>query len=199
MKNSFNEDQLLAVGLVNGDEDAYDLLMDRYYVLLCNYAFTFTKNHDSAEDIVQNIMVDLWVKRKKIRPDLSLKNYLYKSVYNGFISQYRKQKAVIYLEKKHFDAVDAIMEFDQEEIQRLIRRVNKEIERLPKKCKEIFLLNKKDGLTHTEISEYLDISVKTVEGHITKAFKILRDKLEEGMGPILFLMVDNFLKVRKID
>ncbi|WP_245224678.1 RNA polymerase sigma factor [Pseudozobellia sp. WGM2] len=191
MKIDFNEDRLLAARLKSGDEMAYDTLMNQYYVLLCNYAFTFTKNRDNAEDIVQNVMVDLWIKRKKIKPELSLKNYLYKSVYNGFISQYRKEKPVIYLEKKHIDAVDAIMESNQEEVQRLIRLVNREIEKLPRKCREIFLLNKKDGLTHTEISEHLNISTKTVEGHITRAFKTLKDSLEENVRPVLFIIFPN--------
>lgn len=194
MEIDFNEDELLALRLKSGDEMAYDSLMNKYYILLCNYAFTFTKHHDNAEDIVQNVMVDLWAKRKKIKPELSLKNYLYKSVYNGFISQYRKQKPVIYLEKKHMDAVDSIMESNQEEIQRLIQLVNYEIERLPNKCREIFLLNKKDGLTHTEISEHLDISTKTVEGHITRAFKILKNRLEDRVGPVLFLLLGNIIK-----
>ena len=194
MEIDFNEDELLALRLKSGDEMAYDSLMNKYYILLCNYAFTFTKHHDNAEDIFQNVMVDLWAKRKKIKPELSLKNYLYKSVYNGFISQYRKQKPVIYLEKKHMDAVDSIMESNQEEIQRLIQLVNYEIERLPNKCREIFLLNKKDGLTHTEISEHLDISTKTVEGHITRAFKILKNRLEDRVGPVLFLLLGNIIK-----
>lgn len=169
-KNS-DEDRLLAVRLKSGDPLAYDMLMDRYYVLLCNYAYTFTKDHDNAEDIVQNVMVDIWSNRKKIKPELSLKNYLYKSVYNGFISHYRKQTPVIYLEKKHIDAVESIVESNHEEIQGLIELVHKEIDRLPKKCREIFLLNKKEGLTHTEISEHLDISLKTVEGHITRPLR----------------------------
>ncbi|MBC6999152.1 RNA polymerase sigma-70 factor [Cytophaga sp. FL35] len=183
-----DQDGLLAERLKIGDERAYDLLMERYYILLCGYAYTFTKCHDSAEDIVQGVMVDLWSKRKKIKPELSLKNYLYKCVYNAFISHYRKKKPVIYLEKKHFEAVDLIIENDYEEMQRLMQIVNTEIEKLPKKCKEIFLLNKRDGLTHSEISEHLNLSVKTVEGHITKAFKILRAKFEEKVGPVLFLL-----------
>ncbi|SHI46265.1 RNA polymerase sigma-70 factor, ECF subfamily [Pseudozobellia thermophila] len=196
MKNR-DEDRLLAERLKSGDRLAYDMLMDRYYVLLCNYAYTFTKNHDNAEDIVQNVMVDIWSKRKKIKPELSLKNYLYKAVYNSFISHYRKQKPVIYLEKKHIDAVESIVESNHEEMQRLIELVHREIDKLPKKCREIFLLNKRDGLTHTEISEHLDISLKTVEGHITRAFKILRDRLEERVGPVLFLVAGNLFDIRE--
>ena len=75
----------------------------------------------------------------------------------------------------------------------MIRCLNAEIEKLPKKCKHIFLLNKKEGLTHIEISEYLNISIKTVEGHITKAFKILEEKLGDQMLSWLFLFF-NFKK-----
>ncbi|MFK7812365.1 MAG: sigma factor-like helix-turn-helix DNA-binding protein, partial [Maribacter sp.] len=66
--------------------------------------------------------------------------------------------------------------------------LKKEIEKLPKKCKHIFLLNKKEGLTHLEIAEYLGISTKTVEGHITRAFKILSKKLDAKIDTILFLL-----------
>jgi len=55
----------------------------------------------------------------------------------------------------------------------------KVIEQLPPKCKETLLLSKKEGLTNIEIAEYLDVSIKTVEGQISKAFKILREKLNE--------------------
>ena len=68
--------------------------------------------------------------------------------------------------------------------------VNKEIENLPKKCKKVFILNKKEGLTHTEISEHLGISLKTIEGHMTRAFKILEEKLGPKMETILFILFD---------
>src|SRR5690606_30661597 len=120
----------------------------------------------------------------------SLTNYLYRSVYNGFIDQYRKNKPVIYLEKKYLEAMDLVVQNEQENLDELIKLVHLEIDRLPSKCKQIFLLNKKEGLTHIEISEYLDISLKTVEGHITRAFKILGEKLGEKTKPIFFLLFD---------
>ena len=106
---------------------------------------------------------------------------MYKSVYNEFIDQYRKNKPVIYLEKKYFEAIDLVVDIEPEELEGLIKLMNAEIENLPSKCREIFLMNKKEGLTHTEISEYLNISIKTVEGHITRAFKILTEKLGTKM------------------
>ncbi|MBU2906612.1 RNA polymerase sigma-70 factor [Arenibacter algicola] len=178
----------LAQRLISGDPKAYDLLMEFYYQNLCAYAQSLCQDHALAEDIVQNVFVKMWDKRKKINPDLSIKSYLYKSVYNEFIDQYRKNKPVIYLEKKYYEAIDLVVDIEPEELDNLIKLMNIEIENLPSKCKEIFLMNKKEGLTHTEISEYLNISTKTVEGHITRAFKILTEKLGTKMEAVLFLL-----------
>ena len=183
----------LAQRLISGDPKAYDLLMEFYYQNLCAYAQSLCQDHALAEDIVQNVFVKMWDKRKKINPDLSIKSYLYKSVYNEFINQYRKNKPVIYLEKKYFEAIDLVVDIEPEELESLIKLMNIEIENLPSKCKEIFLMNKKEGLTHTEISEYLNISIKTVEGHITRAFKILTEKLGAKVEAVLFLLF-NFNK-----
>jgi len=139
---------------------------------------------------VQNVFVEIWVKRENINPELSIKSYLYRSVYNGFIDQYRKNRPVVYLEKKYLEALELVTESDTEYLEERIRFMRKEIEKLPKKCKRIFLLNKKEGLTHIEISEYLGISTKTVEGHITRAFKILSKKLGAEVDSILFLLFD---------
>jgi len=182
------KNQQLAKRLILGDCKAYDFLMDFYYQKLCAYAQSLCHDHAMAQDIVQNVFVTVWTNRKNIKPKLSIKSYLYKSVYNEFINQYRKNKPVIYLEKKYFEAIDLVADIEQEELQELIGLMNAEIDNLPTKCREIFLMNKKEGLTHTEISEYLDISTKTVEGHITRAFKILTEKLGTKVEAVLFLL-----------
>lgn len=184
------DSSLLARQLISGNSKAYDFLMDSYYKKLCAYAYTLTKDHANAEDIVQTVFVEIWINRGKINPDLSIKNYMYRSVYNGFIDQYRKKKPVTYLEKKYLEAIDLVIESEREDVDELIKIVNSEIEKLPSKCKKIFLLNKKEGLTHIEISEYLDISIKTVEGHMSRAFKILGEKLGVKVKHILFLLFD---------
>ena len=101
------KNQQLAQRLILGDCKAYDFLMNYYYQLLCVYAQSLCNDRDMAEDIVQNVFVKIWVKRKKINPDLSIKSYLYKSVYNEFINQYRKNKPVIFLEKTIKDVCSA--------------------------------------------------------------------------------------------
>lgn len=162
--------------------------MNTYYKKLCVYALSLTKDGQEAEDIVQNVMVRLWEKRKKINVTTSLNSYLHRSVYNEFIAQYRKSVKVSYLEKKHLEAIDSLVEDDKLDMDNLMALVEKEISQLPNKCREIFLLNKKEGLTHTEIADHLGISIKTIEGHMTRAFHILNEKLGDKIKPILFFL-----------
>lgn len=79
--------------------------------------------------------------------------------------------------EKYFNALDTVLEEeDGNDLINLINLVKKEIENLPPKCKETFLLSKEDGLTNEEIAAYLNVSIKSVEAHITKAFNSLRKK-----------------------
>ncbi len=176
--------------LKNGDNNAYTLLMNDYYKNLCGYANLFTKDPSKSEDIVQNVFVKIWIYRKKIDPNISIKKYLYKSVYNEFIDQYRKNKSVISLEEKYLKVIDTIIDDNSLDIEKLMMNVNREIDKLPEKCKRVFILNKKEGLTHNEIAEYLQISTKTVESHITRAFKILNQKLGNKIKSILIIIFD---------
>ena len=184
------KDFLFVEKLKKGDYDAYTLLMNNYYKNLCGYANLFTKDPSKSEDIVQNVFVKLWVYRKKIDSNIPIKRYLHKSVYNEFIDQYRKNKSVISLEEKHLKAINTVIDNNSFDIEQLMTRVNNEIEKLPGKCKRVFILNKKEGLTHDEIAEYLQISKKTVEGHITRAFKILNQKLGKKIKSILIILFD---------
>jgi RNA polymerase sigma-70 factor (ECF subfamily) len=184
------KDFLFVEKLKKGDYDAYTLLMNYYYKNLCGYANLFTKDPSKSEDIVQNVFVKLWVYRKKIDSNIPIKRYLHKSVYNEFIDQYRKNKSVVTLEEKHLKAINTIIDDNSFDIEKLMTRVNDEIEKLPEKCKKVFILNKKEGLTHDEIAEYLQISKKTVEGHITRAFKILNQKLGKKIKSILIILFD---------
>jgi RNA polymerase sigma-70 factor (ECF subfamily) len=184
------KDFLFVEKLKKGDYNAYTLLMNNYYKNLCGYANLFTKDPSKSEDIVQNVFVKLWVYRKKVDSNIPIKRYLHKSVYNEFIDQYRKNKSVVSLEEKHLRTINTIIDDNSFDIEKLMTRVNNEIEKLPEKCKKVFILNKKEGLTHDEIAEYLQISKKTVEGHITRAFKILNQKLGKKIKSILIILFD---------
>ena len=174
--------------LKKGDEKAYSLLMDKYYQSLCSFAKVFTKDSAISEDIVQNVIIKFWSNRKKIDGNIHLKKYLYKSVYNEFIDHYRKNKNLISLEEKHLKALNEVIDNDTDEILKMTNKLNEEINKLPKKCRRVLILSKKEGLTHDEIAKFLDISNKTVEGHISRAFIILHDRLDEKINSLFIIL-----------
>lgn len=180
MQINFINDIVLINALKSGDSNAYTFLVNNYHHKLCVYALSLTKNHDLSEDIVQSVFMSVWEQRHNLKDDFVIKSYLYKSVYNKFIDQYRKQKSVLALEKKYIDALSNIVEEDNENsLERLINLVKQKIENLPPKCKRTFLLSKQEGLTNIEIAEHLNVSIKSIEAHITKAFVILRERVGE--------------------
>lgn len=195
MNFNLQDDSKLIKALKSGDNKAYSYLLDNYHKKLCTYALSLTNDKDLSEDIVQNTFINLWKNRNNLKESFAVKNYLYKSVYNEFIDQYRKQKKVTTLEKKYIDALTYVLENESDQnLSKAIELVRKEIEKLPPKCRKTFLLSKQEGLTNIEISEYLNISIKSVEAHITKAFRILRNKLGDQLEGILFLLFAKKIK-----
>ncbi len=188
MNLDFSDTLILIQGLKNGDTKAYNYLVDCYHQRLCAYAYGLTNDSNLAKDIVQNVFIRVWSKRLNLKDEFSLNNYLYKSVYNEFIDQFRKKKSVMALEKEYIDALNTVVEEEDKSLEKLINLVKKEIECLPPKCKRTFILSKKEGLTNIEISDYLNVSVKSVEAHITKAFSILRKSVGDKVNGILFLL-----------
>ncbi|WP_149277767.1 RNA polymerase sigma factor [Pareuzebyella sediminis] len=185
----FEDNQKLIQHLIKGDENAYMFLLDKYHRSLNSYAYTLTHEKSSAQDIVQNVFIKTWKSRKKLNPEFSISSFLYKCVYNEFLNHYQKNKAVFLLHQKYIEyAHQTVEESDDSILARMIEVVNKEIKKLPPKCKRVFILSKKEGLTNNEIAEYLDISIKTVEAQITKAFSILKRELGEKHQGFLFLL-----------
>ena len=189
MKKDFSYQNVLINGLKKGDENAYAYLVEKYHHNLCVYANSLIRDDLIAEDIVQNVLVRTWEKRSKLKPDFSIKNYLYKSVHNEFVDQYRKSKAVMALEKKYIAALELVIdEKNESQLQKMMALVTEAIEDLPPKCRQIFLLSKKEGLTNIEIAEHLDISKKTIEAQLTKAFRFLRKRLGPRFETIVFFV-----------
>lgn len=187
MMHNFTKDEILIKHLKKGNEIAYTYLVDKHHHLLCVFANSMVRDKFQSEDIVQNVLLNIWKKRKDLKDDFNVKNFLLRSVRNEFIDQHRKKKSIVGLEKIYIDTLEtAIENKDNDSISRLIKIVKQEIKHLPPKCKEIFMLSKQENLTNVEISEYLCISIKTVEAQITKAFRILRDKFDGKTETIIF-------------
>ncbi|WNH11212.1 RNA polymerase sigma factor [Thalassobellus suaedae] len=196
MSTLFNDNTILISHLKKGDESAYAYLVNTYNRPLFVYVLSLTNDHDQSEDIVQNVFFKVWLSRKKLNLNYSIKSFLYKAAYNEFINQYHKNRAISNLEKVYIEALEEVVDDKNSDLlERKIALVNKGIKQLPRKCKETFLLSKREGLTNIEIAEHLGISIKTVEGHLTKAYYLLRENVGNQLSSILFLL---FMKPNKL-
>ena len=179
MNKGFSPDEKqLITRLKRSDRIAYKLIFLSYYDDLCLYLLNFTPNKHQAEDIAQDILLKLWTDRANLKIHSSLKSYLFKSAHNRFIDAYRKKsRQNEKLENIRITKLNDMLENNDELIENRLSRLNLAIEELPAKCKEIFILSKKEGLKYKEIAAKLGISIKTVENQIGKAFSRLKDKL----------------------
>lgn len=171
-----------------GDESAFNQLFYKYYVSLCFFSYNFTKDMDLSRSITQQVFVDIWIKRGKININHSVKSYLYQSVKHktiDFMRQRNKSLSIngkfeIPMEEPFHDLIH------EAEIQELL---NTSINKLPKKCREIFLLCRFEELKYKDIAEKLNISVKTVEMQMGIALKKLRVILTDSKAINLFLIL----------
>ncbi len=186
----FQDDFTLIESLKKGEEKAYVFLLEKYYRRLHAYALSLIGDHVIAEDIVQNVFLKTWRFREKLNSKYSIKSFLFKSTYNEFLNTYRKDKSTMLLQYKYIEALYKVAENnDESTMEIMIETVNREIQNLPSKCQKVFTLSKKEGLTNTEISEFLNVPLKTVEYQITKSFALLRQKLKDKFGAILFFIL----------
>lgn len=155
-----------------------DLIFQQYYRPLCLYATHYLHDIDEAEDVVQDCFVKLI--SRSIMPE-NIKAFLYTSVRNASIDRLRRQSPI----DTEISPTDLCVVISDDQAQESSFREAKlwtAIELLPERCREIFLMSKRDGMTYREIAEELNLSEKTVEHQISKALKTLRDKKDDFLA-----------------
>jgi len=169
------------------------------------FAKQYVYNNDDAEELVNDSFIAIWGKREELIFDQSLKPYLYTTVKNRCINFIKKNKIeTIEIEKANYELVaedtfDVLQQLNKKETENLIFAA---IAKLPPKCKQVFLLSRKEELSYKEIAAILDINIKTVENQIGIALKFIRKKLSienNGTNPknlplptILFFLYATF-------
>ena len=164
-----------------GDIKQFEALFRSSYASLVKYAKTLIKDHDTAEEIVQELFFRLWQNKEKIQIVSSLNGYLFRSVHNRCLHYIEHLKVVERHEQEisfeHSSGAESPAEVLQyKELQAKIART---IEKLPERCGQIFCMNRFEGLKYSEIAEKLSVSVKTVEANMGKALKEFRKALAE--------------------
>jgi RNA polymerase sigma-70 factor (ECF subfamily) len=144
-----------------------------HYRPLCIFALHYLKDIDASEDVVQEAFALLWEKLLAGEKVVNQKGYLYSTVKNRSLDILRKRGSVG--EAISLDgSVDNIEEPTVEDAE-VEARLWTTIDTLPEKCREIFLMSKRDGLKQEEIAQELGISLQTVKNQVSKALKILKD------------------------
>jgi len=185
----YKDEKLLIEAIKKGEEIAFVYVLETYNKPLYAYALTLAKDEVMAQDILQNVFLKTWEMRTRLNITKSLLNYLFRMVYNEFINQYKKHQSNLLIEQKYYEALVKVEdETESAFTEKTINYLRLEIQNLPPKCKEVFIMSRKEGLTNVEIADYLNISVKSVEAHIHKGFTLLRKRLGDKLDSFLFLL-----------
>lgn len=171
------------------DKNAIDLLYAAYSKRLFKFAFSYLKTEADALDVVQEVFISVWENRKKLNANTNWEAYLFTVAKNTVLSIFRKKiSEKNYLE--HLQQVSIVSHNSNEEqidYNILSEKIQVLIEQLPEQRKLIFRMSKMEGQSNKAIAEKLNISVKTVEDHMTKARKFIKKNFDEyGLLALLF-------------
>ena len=174
------------------DESMFELLFKTHFQHLFNFAFQFVSDADIAKDIAQNVFVKLWEQRNNIDTQKSIKSYLFTSVRNSCINHIRDHKkynsSILDVELLQMDSG---INIDNLEYNELEKKINEILGSLSYKCRKVFEMSRFENKKYKDIAIELDISEKTVEAHMSRALKSLREQLKEYLLILIFFILKN--------
>jgi RNA polymerase sigma-70 factor (ECF subfamily) len=163
------------------DKQYFEELFKEFYFPLKTYAYRFVQSDAVSEDMVQDVFTRLWAGVPVNKN--AIKTWLFTSVRNSSLNYLKK----IQTERKYADSDDiqalyhsAIVEMPESDYSEILRSIRHHVDALPEHTRRIFLLSRKYQMKNKDIAEFLDINIKTVEKHITKALHFLRNAIENN-------------------
>lgn len=169
------------------NKESFKILFDTFYPRLIAYSFKYVKDEIAAEEIVEDCLVNLWVKRNKLGHVDNLKPYLYTMVRNASFTYLEKSKRLVTLrEEEHDSAIRIDHDIIEEEVHAILYKA---LENLPAKCRRVFELSCLNGLKYKDIAIDLGISINTVKSQRARAIELLKNQLKDN--PFLLLMLSS--------
>ena len=166
------------------DERFLELVFKLYYSKLCSYANTFIKVPDLAEEIVQETLINFWENRASLKIDFSFKAYIFRSVHNNCINYLKKNEVLRKQYKQMSDEIVyhnevALQNFNSEIIDNLVSKeieikLNFLLDSLPYQSRKIFMMNRFDHLSYSQIAKELNLSLNTIKTQMKRALKKIR-------------------------
>lgn len=177
------------------DDDAFREIYDKYWLSLLNAAYKRLQNLQDAEEVVQDVFINLYERRSVLEVRGSLEAYLHTAVrykvYNKFRDWIQLNK--IYKIGNIEDSDHAVPAHHLVEFKDTEESFHKAVCKLPPKCKEVYLLSRNNELSNKQVAEKLGISINTVEKHIGRALQILRREMDQYRFGCYFLLLLNYL------
>ncbi|MDP9078897.1 MAG: RNA polymerase sigma-70 factor [Bacteroidota bacterium] len=187
---TYSEKQLLNF-FKAGDHAAFTEIYNRCWEELADAAYQRLHSHEDAEEVVQEVFVSLYVRRKEISLKTTLIAYLKTALKYKVIDAYRTQQ----LHYKHIDNIikETLICDPQPDEQLSLKQLNNDIleiiDKLPAKCREVFIKSRFEHLSHQYIADKLGITVSTVKKHLHKATQILRKELNRDQFDLIIICV----------
>jgi RNA polymerase sigma-70 factor (ECF subfamily) len=171
----------------------FEKLFREHFTALCYFAKKYLGDMDSSKEIVHSVFIKIWENRAEFDWEKPAKSYLFTSVYNRSLNFIRDNKRFVSTGADEIlENSDNVSEFqDNLEVAELEGRIKQALQTLPEKCREVFELNRFEGKKYAEIAEELNISVKTVETHMSKALKILKEELKDYLYLFILFLLKN--------
>ena len=166
-------------------EAIVESLFRDHFEALSRLAMKYIGDFDNSKDIVHEVFASFWQKFDALPADTQYKSYLFTAVRNRSFNYLRDQK-------KHLHIMDAEMQIspaseDSVEAKELAREIEYGLNLLPERCREVFELSRFEEMKYAQIAEHLDISIKTVEGQMSKALRLLREHLQDFLVLVIIL------------
>lgn len=181
----------------SGDQKALELLFSIYFPRLNDFARNVVKDDVISQDIVQEVFVKIWEKKNEIE-SINLEAFLFCLVRNCCIDYIKHLKVVnnrmqeIQISSKYEELYRIDFIGDEPYVlieQELKQKIEKTIESLPERCREVFILSRMNGMKNKEIAERLDINIKNVERHLSRAMQSFRQNFSEELPIALIILV----------
>jgi RNA polymerase sigma-70 factor (family 1) len=160
----------------SGSKGWFADIFNRHYEYIRNYLFYLSGDIKLAEDLVQDVFLQLWETRNNVK-DETVGSYLFTIARNCFLKSRRKQKYDLKFRSTYFEHFEHESPEFLLEMKDFDEKLQSSIAGLPEKCRIIFLMHRIDGISYREIAENLGVSIKAVEKQMSKALALLRKKL----------------------
>lgn len=175
--------------LKKGQEAAFTILYQRHWAIVYQQVYRILRDDEECRDVIQEVFSSLWLKREQLADDTNLGAYLYIQGRNKVFSLLAKKR----VRSDYLNSIAQFMEqadrnmTDLLEEKEILARVKQEINRLPPRMREIFILSREEGRSHKEIADLLGLSEQTVKKQVHNALKTLKPKLQ-NLGGIALLL-----------